>query len=81
MKRRHPVLRAGLFAGLTALLVSMATGCSNDSDGRPGRDEVTAALDHPVSSSVFETARRSRRATAATGRTALHALECEERPR
>jgi len=55
MKRRHPVVRAGLVAGLTALLVSMATGCSNDSDP-PDPAETKAPLPSTiqVSSSVFE---------------------------
>ena len=55
MKRRHPVVRAGLLAGPTALLVSTATGCSNDSDP-PDPAETKAPLPSTiqVSSSVFE---------------------------
>ena len=55
MKRRHPVVRAGLLAGPIALLVSMATGCSNDSDP-PDPADTKAQLPSTiqVSSSVFE---------------------------
>jgi Raf kinase inhibitor-like YbhB/YbcL family protein len=55
MKLSHPVFRAGLAAGLTAFLVSMVTGCGNDSDP-PDQAETTAQLPSTiqVSSSVFE---------------------------
>ena len=56
MKRRHPVVRAGLLAGPIALLVSTAaTGCSNGSDP-PDPAETNAPLPSTiqVSSSVFE---------------------------